>query len=286
MKKKNNDWLWAFGVAGACALLLLRKREKGVGSVRGDIYRRIERGQNKWKFDFSQKYKDLSADEKTEVKDFYKEELAWGMRPIKNDNPEERFYNRLSTNYKSIAGLESVGATNLPYKPATVYNENGDVILQHYDYGTKKQQMEDALQWFKEFHDAGASPNNFYGWLRDEVILSLMHGAVKLSWEDFSKNVVTGAGEKKARSKFFAKKGEDFITIAHWAELLALNEEGGNADFVRLDDVKVRNELIDILMSIDNDTIKKKNFEEEIWARYIKAHTLPDYPREEIEVPF
>lgn len=92
----------------------------------------------------------------------------------------EQYFNQLRRQYNAVAGI---GATDLPYVESEVYNENGDVIVVYRDYGTKEQQLIDAIKYIEDEMPIRDQDSAYWH------VLAYIAGGGKLVWKNKKRQV-------------------------------------------------------------------------------------------------
>lgn len=145
---------------GALALTLAAKRKQsGVGKIK--VWQCIEKAQ-RYNVPFGNtKWSELSDSDRQNIDTIGRQAGYKQTKASLESGKEygEAFYGYLNNKYKSIAGLGKI-VIEYPCEEAHVKNENGDLILLHRDYDSKKD-IEDAVNAVDNMLTTDAAHNGY-----------------------------------------------------------------------------------------------------------------------------
>lgn len=247
------------------ALLALRKNRgvSGIGeSYKRRVYREIENIQHVANLELPYDAQSLKAKQLIDSEC----EFVNSKYPKRKPLTSERYYNQLRRAYNAISG---VGATNLPYRKYEVFNNRGDLILEHHDYGTKQEMFKRAVEYLEESRMSSYEDLGFW-----ETVIAIATGT-RFVWTSSESHrgiekLVFGSQapkERKTRISYLASQQKGGIYPEAFAHSIWETIYDGNAD-----DKEITDGVLEAFRTIES----VKQAKDMIIEHYINEHMLPD----------
>lgn len=240
----------------------------GIGApYKRRIYREIERVQRD--VDFDEVFENQTE---RAIEVITREcDLVNSKYPNRKPITPKRYYNQLRKAYNAISGI---GVTNLPYKTYDVYNQRGDLILTHRDYGTKEDMFRDATVYLEESRIGRSFELGFW-----KTVIAIASG-IKFVWDSNGahrgvQQLLFGNKsplEKKARSSYLSTPSKGGVYPEVFAEKELMNMDGDLYYNGFIDEQDFTNGVLEALLTITS----KKQAKDLVLESYIQEHTLPD----------
>lgn len=267
----------AIGIA-ACAVCILRRHRKsaGVGKLPPRRYFAEIADAQRNGINFGEAY-DSSNDP---ILSRLANKYGFRTSSRSSRSTAEQYFNQLRRQYNAVAGI---GATDLPYVESEVHNENGDVIVVYRDYGTKKQQLRDAINYVEEIPLRDADAAYWH-------TLAYIAGGGKFVWKTKKKagalisrgtdDILNGSErERKARISYLGSEKNGALSPDQFAERLWSSTAG--MDYDGTDSMTMYDGVEQAILSCDS----RGNAERTILNLYYDTHKKQDYT-EDYDMPF